>query len=615
MENKDKKKKDDWIRLASKSRPGRFYMFNKATGETQWLPLNEVGESEKQVSPPKLSINKSSKTPAQDRLKRLQHNLKTSKTREHTTRTTRHSKDLETKSKDQENQLKDQPSTSSSTKVTDKSPKKATKRPQSSSFPKEVEISVKSVKASSTLESVKKIRLSDSSTTSGKMATAETVTAANEPSKSLVTNNNPENLQNMDEDSSSTLSNIRTGIVKKIKEICKMPFNMSKKTIDEKSSVADNKSSSLINTTQFKPARKSNDNKKRLSSSAVQESINKLTEENVKTKNMKRKLNQSELGTPKNLNIPTYPRGSANSRLDRLKQSLLSQQQPCKSTNDPDTLHQTTKSSTEMNNNNNNTTLPQLEDNHQTGHNNSSLYQTANNTINDEVEAMDWQPIVKDEETIEITSSESSSFVIEKSNKLLLKTIDGNKNETMGDIYDTVNENLLRFSAEKFKDNNKKWQKDYYYFIVDTNVLLRDMSFLEDLTKMKLCDTKGSMLYVPYAVLQELDRLKMRSGLQEGVKTRAVRAIKYLNSKFENDSSHLQAQSALDERQRLVDINSADDSIINCCLQAKEHVRNLLLLTEDINLRNKAICNNILVSTKSDLMSKRYESSDTDDKS
>lgn len=53
------------------------------------------------------------------------------------------------------------------------------------------------------------------------------------------------------------------------------------------------------------------------------------------------------------------------------------------------------------------------------------------------------------------------------------------------------------------------------------------------------------MLYVPYAVLQELDKLKMRSGLQEGVKTRAVRAIKYLNSKFENDSSHLQGKLLL----------------------------------------------------------------------
>lgn len=48
-------------------------------------------------------------------------------------------------------------------------------------------------------------------------------------------------------------------------------------------------------------------------------------------------------------------------------------------------------------------------------------------------------------------------------------------------------------------------------------------------------------------------------------------------------------------------------------MQAKEHIPNLLLLTEDVNLRNKAICNNILVSTKSDLVAKRYDSSVTDD--
>lgn len=60
MDNKEKKKKDDWIRLASRSRPGRFYMFNKATGETQWLPLeNEDGGTKQQKdSPPKLSSKK-----------------------------------------------------------------------------------------------------------------------------------------------------------------------------------------------------------------------------------------------------------------------------------------------------------------------------------------------------------------------------------------------------------------------------------------------------------------------------------------------------------------------------------------------------------------------------
>lgn len=80
--------------------------------------------------------------------------------------------------------------------------------------------------------------------------------------------------------------------------------------------------------------------------------------------------------------------------------------------------------------------------------------------------------------------------MIEKSRKCPVLIKDANDNQTMGDIYDTVNENLLRYSAENQKDItacSNKWQKDFYYFIVDTNVLLKDLTFVEDLTKMKLC--------------------------------------------------------------------------------------------------------------------------------
>lgn len=59
----------------------------------------------------------------------------------------------------------------------------------------------------------------------------------------------------------------------------------------------------------------------------------------------------------------------------------------------------------------------------------------------------------------------------------------------MGDIIDTVNENLLRIAAEKQKcseNSDKKWRKDFYYFVVDTNVFLTDLTFIEDLTKMQL---------------------------------------------------------------------------------------------------------------------------------
>ncbi|XP_023296137.2 transcriptional protein SWT1 [Lucilia cuprina] len=610
----EKKKKDDWIRMASKSRPGRFYLFNKATGETQWLPLHQVTESDqqKQESPPKLSsFTKSSKTPAQDRLKRLQHNLKSCQTRSSNSRITRRqSSDLEAKSKEQENKLSDQPSTSTSKPVIEKSPKKATKRSQSGSIIKKIDNTVKITRITDA-EEAKKIRLSESSnstsSTSNKSTKIETATEVME-FKSFTSSNgsNLEHLSNTEQDNSSSLNNLRCGIVKKIKEICKIPFNISKKKIEEKSCIKEDKSTGIINTTHFKPVRKTKDIIPGLSLSTARDAIYQLREESIK--NSKAPNNKTEFSTPKNINIPTYPRGSANSRLERLKQSLLLQQHDQQETSTSTSkTHEIPNTSCESNNN---TVSLQSED---TCHNNSK--KSLNETLNDDVEAMDWQPIVKDDDLIEVSSSESS-FVIEKSKKLVLRTND--ENTTMGDIYDTVNENLLRFSAEKHKDSanhRTKWRKDFYYFIVDTNVLLKDLTFVEDLTKMKLCDTKGSMLYIPYSVLQELDKLKMRSGCQEGVKTLAVRAIKYLNSKFENNSPNLRAQSALDERHHLVDINSADDSIINCCLQTKEQVPNLLLLTEDVNLRNKAICNNILVSTKSDLLSKRYNTSNGDDKS
>lgn len=53
------------------------------------------------------------------------------------------------------------------------------------------------------------------------------------------------------------------------------------------------------------------------------------------------------------------------------------------------------------------------------------------------------------------------------------------------------------------------------------------------------------------------------------------------------------AQNALEEQQAMVNIKSPDDSILNACLQVKQHVPNVILLTEDVNLRNKCAFNNI----------------------
>lgn len=54
-------------------------------------------------------------------------------------------------------------------------------------------------------------------------------------------------------------------------------------------------------------------------------------------------------------------------------------------------------------------------------------------------------------------------------------------------------------------------------------------------------DTGGTILYIPYSVLQELDKLK-QFAVGDGTKVLAVRAIKYLNSKFEAKNKHLQGK-------------------------------------------------------------------------
>lgn len=257
-------------------------------------------------------VSKASKTPAQDRLKRLQHNLKTNQTRSHSSRTTRTSNDLEAKTKhEQENHTNDQePSTSSAAKEKkNKSPRKAYKRTQSDSLVNENERDkLEKSSKSTTSDEVKKLRLSDT------FNSLETTTESNigqvtETLKPLVANAK-EQMDNVEDNNTSTLNNLRSGIVKKIKEICKIPFNVSKKLAEEKSYAKEDKSYGLINTNQFKATKKLKDNKN-LNLSATQEAIiNQFKEENSSNFSNESSRRSMEFSTPKNFNVPSYPRGS-----------------------------------------------------------------------------------------------------------------------------------------------------------------------------------------------------------------------------------------------------------------------------------------------------------------
>ncbi|XP_017045637.1 transcriptional protein SWT1 [Drosophila ficusphila] len=142
---------------------------------------------------------------------------------------------------------------------------------------------------------------------------------------------------------------------------------------------------------------------------------------------------------------------------------------------------------------------------------------------------------------------------------------------------------------------------DHMYFVLDTNVLMHNIKFVESLTEVVLPGTVGSMLYIPYVVIKELDKLKGHSDAEDTKRLIAVRAIRYLNTKFD-ESLEIQAQSALEEAEHLIKVDCPDDSIVNSCLQLREQVPHMMLLTNDANLRLKANASAIEVSCRSDLI-------------
>ncbi|XP_043949516.1 uncharacterized protein LOC108023169 isoform X2 [Drosophila biarmipes] len=142
---------------------------------------------------------------------------------------------------------------------------------------------------------------------------------------------------------------------------------------------------------------------------------------------------------------------------------------------------------------------------------------------------------------------------------------------------------------------------DHMYFVLDTNVLMHNIKFVESLTELVLPGTVGSMLYIPYIVIKELDKLKGQRPSEDPKRLIAVRAIRYLNTKFD-ESLEIQAQSAVEEAEHLIEVDCPDDSIVNCCLQLSEQVPHMMLLTNDANLRLKANASDIRVSCRSDLM-------------
>lgn len=101
-------------------------------------------------------------------------------------------------------------------------------------------------------------------------------------------------------------------------------------------------------------------------------------------------------------------------------------------------------------------------------------------------------------------------------------------------------------------------------------------------------DIGRAYIYLPYIVLCELDRLKLR---EENIARLARTAISFIDDCFKAKDEFLLGQNALQSSRELIEIDSGDDYIINSALQMKEFTTKIIVLSNDKNLRNKAFVN------------------------
>lgn len=113
------------------------------------------------------------------------------------------------------------------------------------------------------------------------------------------------------------------------------------------------------------------------------------------------------------------------------------------------------------------------------------------------------------------------------------------------------------------------------------------------------------MLYVPYIVLNELDKIKT---FKDNLAKLARTAIGFINENLNIKNDYFCLQSA-SEQMKIIQIDCGDDLILNACLHINNITRKVLLISNDINLRNKAHANQISCMSGMELIRAKNNSS------
>lgn len=131
------------------------------------------------------------------------------------------------------------------------------------------------------------------------------------------------------------------------------------------------------------------------------------------------------------------------------------------------------------------------------------------------------------------------------------------------------------------------------HIIVDTNIFIKDLTILPKLMNRKFPDNLGyPILVIPYIVLKELENLAHRNQ-GKPIEQSARAANKFINNQFVGKNTQFRGQKVSDHNVKMLEVESGDDHVLNCSLQVKADGKKVILLSNDVNLRNKALFNDV----------------------
>nr|CAH7720424.1 unnamed protein product [Callosobruchus chinensis] len=128
--------------------------------------------------------------------------------------------------------------------------------------------------------------------------------------------------------------------------------------------------------------------------------------------------------------------------------------------------------------------------------------------------------------------------------------------------------------------------------VVDTNIFISYLSKVKEIASMKPNGNIKPVVYIPWMVIQELDLMKDTSSKSK-LKSNIMSSMKFINKRLQEQDPRVIGQTVWEvENQKHIG-STPDDKILSCCMQVATKYETVILVSNDMNLKNKALINSI----------------------